>query len=77
MQQVLPDPRGQVKCVSFRKNKMMLTEAEQKLESHLGGAAILLFSSRFTSDELRSEHLHLVNGKKELNYKEANRQHDL
>lgn len=57
---------------------MTLTKSEQKLESHLRGTVILLFSNKFTMDELRSEHLHLFNGKKkELNDKEANRQHDL
>lgn len=56
---------------------MMLTKSEQKLESHLRGTAILLFSNKFTRDELKSEHLHLLNGKKVLNDEEANRQHDL
>lgn len=42
---------------------MTLTKFEQKLESHLRGTAILLFSNKFTRDELRSEHLHLFNGK--------------
>lgn len=56
---------------------MTLTNSEQKLESHWRGTAILLFSNKFTRDELRSEHLHLFNGKKELNGEEANRQHDL
>jgi len=56
---------------------MTLTKSEQKLESHLRGTAILLFSNKYTRDELRSEYLHLFNGKKELNDEEANRQHDL
>lgn len=59
------------------KNKVALRKSEQKLESHLRGTAILLFTNKFTRDELRSEHLHLFNGKKVLNDEEANRQHDL
>lgn len=45
---------------------MTLTKSEQKLESHLRGAAILLCSNKSTRDELRSEHLHLFNGKKKI-----------